>query len=143
MAEYRFNFDVHIFDTDCFNVMWHGAYTKWLEMGRVNLFKSIGVDVSTPDDPNGYVFPVVEQQFRYRSPARFGDVLTLTTKVHASGHKLIFHQECRNLKTDKVTMEATTTIVVLDMRWKPLRRIPESILEKLGQSFEEPTGSAD
>lgn len=136
MAEYRFNFDVHIFDTDCFGVMWHGAYTKWLEMGRVNLFKSVGVPVTGPDAEEGFIFPVVEQTFRYRAPARYGDILTLTTRATPSGHKLIFHQECRNLQSDKVTMEATTTIVLVDRSWKPARRIPAEILEKLGVSKE-------
>lgn len=128
---YRFNFDVHIYDTDCFGVMWHGAYTKWLEMGRVNLFRTIGVEVSTPADKEGYIYPVVDQHFKYKAPARFGDILTLTTRVEAVGHKLVFHQECRNLQTDKVTLEVVTTIVVLDMNWKTQRRIPEVIACKL------------
>lgn len=128
---YRFNFDVHIFDTDCFGVMWHGAYTKWLEMGRVNLFRTLGVAVSTPEDKDGYIYPVVNQHFKYKAPARFGDVLTVTTRVEAVGHKLVFHQECRNLKTDKVTLEVVTTIVVLDMNWKTQRRIPDVIASKL------------
>lgn len=131
MPEYRFNFDVHIFDTDCFGVMWHGAYIKWLEMGRVNLFKSVGIEMSKPDDKEGYIYPVVEQNLRYRSPARMGDVLTLTTRVEAAGHKLIFTQECRNLETDKVTIEAITTIVMLDMNWKTMRRLPATVVEKL------------
>lgn len=131
MKEYRFNLDVHIFDTDCFGVMWHGAYTKWLEMGRVNLFKSVGIELSKPGEENGYIFPVVEQNFRYRAPARMGDVLTLTTRVEVAGHKLIFHQECRNLHTDKVTIDVVTTIVVLDTNWKTQRKIPAAILEKL------------
>ncbi|MBY0402763.1 MAG: thioesterase family protein, partial [Cyanobacteria bacterium] len=121
MIEYRFNFDVHIFDTDCFNVMWHGSYTKWLEMGRVNLFKSVGIQMSKPEDPQGFVYPVVTQNFKFKSPARMGDVLTLTTRVEVQGHKLIFFQECKNLETDKVTIEVETVVVVLDTQWKPLR----------------------
>lgn len=131
MTEYRFNFDVHIFDTDCFNVMWHGSYIKWLEMGRVNLFKSMGIPMSKPEEKDGYIYPIVEQNLRYRSPAKMGDVLTMTTRVEVSGYKLIFHQECRNLETDKVTMEAVTTIVLLDMNWKTQRKLPAFILDKL------------
>jgi acyl-CoA thioester hydrolase len=133
MKSYRFNIDIHIFDTDCYGVMWHGAYLKWLEMGRVNLFKSLGIEFSDPDDPNGYVFPVVEQHLRYRSPAKLGDVLTLTTDVELAGAKLIFKQTCKNLHTDKTTLEAVTTVMVLDANWKPQRRLPETIAKALNE----------
>ncbi len=124
---HSFELDVQIFDTDCFGVMWHGAYTKWLEMGRVKLFEAIGVSVSKPGDADGYIYPVVDQHFRYKSPARFGDMLTLTTRVEAHGHKLVFHQQCHNHTTDKTTIEVQTTIVVLDMNWKTQRRLPEAV----------------
>lgn len=123
--------DVQIFDTDCFGVMWHGAYTKWLEMGRVKLFESLGVEVSKPGDEQGYIFPVVDQHFKYKAPARFGDKLTLSTKVEAQGPKLIFHQTCYDHISERITIEVQTTIVVLDMNWKTQRRLPEAIASKI------------
>ena len=41
--EHTLDIDVQIFDTDCFGVMWHGAYIKWLELGRVKLMESRGI----------------------------------------------------------------------------------------------------
>jgi acyl-CoA thioester hydrolase len=131
LQSHSFDLDVQIFDTDCFGVMWHGAYTKWLEMGRVKLFEAIGVEVSKPGDTDGYIYPVVDQHFRYKSPARFGDTLTLTTTVEAHGHKLVFQQQCHNHTTDKITIEVQTTIVVLDMNWKTQRRLPEVIASRI------------
>ncbi len=131
MKEYRFNLDVHIFDTDCYGVMWHGAYTKWLEMARVNFLKAHGIELSPPDDPEGYVYPVVEQHLKFRSPARMGDVLTLSTTAEIQGHKIIFHQEFCQLETDKPVVQAETTCMVLDSRWKPFRKIPATLAEKL------------
>lgn len=131
MKEYRFNLDVHIFDTDCYGVMWHGAYTKWLEMGRVNFLKAHDIELSKPDDPDGYIYPVVEQQIKFRSPARMGDVLTLVTNVEIRGHKIIFHQAFCQLETDKLVVQAETTCMVLNAQWKPYRKIPAPLLEKL------------
>jgi len=124
--------DVNIFDTDCYGVMWHGAYTKWMEMGRVKLFESQGVVLSKPNDPEGFIYPVVEQNLRYRTSAPYGDKLTLSTRLTVDGYKLIFHQNFRSLATDKITLEATTTVVVVDANWKVQRRLPGKLIEVLG-----------
>lgn len=123
--------DVNIFDTDCFAVMWHGAYTKWMEMGRVKLFEERGLTLSKPDDPNGYIYPVVEQNLRYKSPAPYQDQLTMTTRLVIDGYKLNFSQTFQSKLSGKVTMDSTTTVVVLDANWKLQRKIPEFILNCL------------
>ena len=124
--------DVNIFDTDCFGVMWHGAYTKWLEMGRVKLFESQGLFISKPNDPEGYIYPVVEQNLKYKTPAPYGDKLTMTTRLAVDGYKLVFYQHFRSHNTDKITLEAVTTVVVLDMQWKLQRRLPQAMVDTLG-----------
>ncbi len=130
MKEYSFNFDVHIFDTDCYNVVWHGSYAKWLEMGRVNLFKTIDVDMREMSDKHDIIFPVTEQNIRFRASARFGDVLRLTTWVKVDSPKLIFHQEIRNLHTDKLIIEARTDVVTMNAEGRMYRRFPEIMTEK-------------
>lgn len=126
--------DVNIFDTDCFGVMWHGAYTKWMEMGRVKLFESQGLFLSMPNDPEGYIYPVVEQNMKYKTSAKYGDKLTMSTRLSVEGYKLLFHQSFRSHNTDKVTLEALTTVVVLDANWKLQRRLPQAIIDTLGLS---------
>ena len=124
--------DVNIFDTDCFGVMWHGAYTKWLEMGRVKFLEAQGIALSKPGEPNGYVYPVVEQNFKFKSPATFGDKLTLTTRLAIEGYKLFFYQTFRSHNTDKITVEAVTTAVLVDSDWKVQRRLPDFMIKGLG-----------
>ena len=128
--------DVNIFDTDCYGVMWHGAYTKWMEMGRVKLFESQGVILSKPNEPEGFVYPVVEQNLKFRTSAPYGDKLTLSTRLVVDGYKLIFHQNFRSQTTDKVTLEAITTVVVVDANWKVQRRLPSKLIEVLGLAAE-------
>lgn len=124
--------DVNIFDTDCFGVMWHGAYTKWMEMGRVQLFESQGIFLSKPGDREGYIYPVVEQNFKYKSAAPYGDKLTMTTRLAIEGYKLLFYQTFRSHNTDKITVEAVTTVVVVDADWKLQRRLPDLLANTLG-----------
>ena len=41
-------------DTDCYGIVWHGAYIKWFEVGRVELSHLAGIDFKTLDD-NGNI----------------------------------------------------------------------------------------
>lgn len=127
----EFAFDVQIFDTDCYGVMWHGSYTKWLEMGRVKLLEKLGIKLSLPTDPEGYVYPVAEQTFRFKTPARYGDSVKLVTGLHLDGFKLYFRQAFFNVKNEKTILEAETLNLVVNMNWKLQRQIPKQILEKL------------
>ena len=132
MKEYSFNYDVHIFDTDCYGVVWHGAYTKWLEMGRVNYFKNLlNLDLKEMSDEHDIVCPVTEQTFRFKRPSRMGDVLRLTTRLELEPPKLIFLQEVLNIHTDKVALEARTEVVLINSQGKMYRRYPEFVEEKL------------
>jgi acyl-CoA thioester hydrolase len=135
MKAYQFDISVQIFDTDCFGVMWHGAYTKWLEMGRVDFLKSVGIELSKPGKEDGYIYPVVEQNLRFRAPARMGDRLTITTSVEMEGYKLVFSQTCWDHDSEKTTLEAKTTVVILDSQWRTHRKIPHHLAEKLSKKI--------
>ncbi len=135
MPTHTLNLDVHIFDTDCYGVMWHGAYIKWLEMGRVELLKQCGQQLSMPNDSSPdsdtLIYPVVEQNLKFKSPARLNDPLVLTTSVEIQGHKLVFSQNFTQKTSDKLVLEAVTTCVVLNENWKPYRKVPEPLLSSL------------
>ena len=38
---------VYYSDTDAYGVVWHGAYLRWLEKGRVDLCNDLGIDLVT------------------------------------------------------------------------------------------------
>lgn len=123
--------DVQIFDTDCFGVMWHGAYIKWLELGRVKLMEDRDIRLSRPDETQGYIYPVVDQQLRFKSPAPYQEKLTLTTTLTIEGFRLNFHQQFKAHSTGKVTLDAKTVVMICDMDWKLQRKVPQVLLEKL------------
>lgn len=125
---HQFEVEVHIFDTDCYGIMWHGAYTKWTEMGRVNLCRSVGMEIAEPmSRPESFLFPVLEQTMRYRSPARLGDTLLVETTVQVESYKLVFKTVFRNKETGKLVVEGLTTIVILTPDWQLCRKIPPHI----------------
>ena len=42
MMKHIFEQKVYYSDTDSYGVVWHGAYLRWLEMGRVELCEMMG-----------------------------------------------------------------------------------------------------
>lgn len=145
---YRFSWDVQVFDTDAYGVMWHGAITKWLEQGRVDWLKKAGVALidphrpPTPEDnhPCPYIFPVTHQQVVYKAPARLHDTLRLSTWVGITKNRWQFVQQTHRLgaeSTETLTIAAITECATLDLTWRPIRAIPETLVtfidERLAQ----------
>jgi acyl-CoA thioester hydrolase len=130
-----YQFEVHVFDTDCYGVMWHGAYLKWLEAARDKAVADCGVNLQTPNE--GWVYPVAEQNLRFRKGGRLRDKITIETQISIQGPRLNFHQTMlRSSAIDgsiiETLMEALTTCVVCDATtFKPLRRIPEVLQQAL------------
>ncbi|MEB3207182.1 MAG: acyl-CoA thioesterase [Vampirovibrionales bacterium] len=133
---------VQIYDTDCYGVMWHGAYSKWLEQARVKWLLDRGIDLSRPPyDPQSRacLFPVVSQQLAFKAPAYFGDVLTFVTTGHREGRcRLVFeqHVQKQGVDSDRVTttLVATTVCTVVDERWRPMRQLPSAIADAFGDN---------
>lgn len=131
-------FTVHIFDTDCYGVMWHGAYVKWLEMARCQLLTQLGIALGQPGE--GYVYPVVRQEHHFRKPARLNDALLVFTNVQVQGPRLVFQQTIARPADDPtaagpVLLASTTTCAVCDAAFKPFRRVPADLLEALAPAL--------
>jgi acyl-CoA thioester hydrolase len=122
---HTFTYSVHIFDTDCYGVAWHGSYTKWLEMGRVNLFQQAGISMKEFSETSNIVFPVTEQHVRYKSSAHLEETLCLSTSLMLSEPKAIFNQVLIEQDTQRLVIEAMTTIVLTNRAGKLYRRFPE------------------
>ncbi len=68
-------------ECDGLQIVWHGHYVSYLEDGRDafgRAFEFGYLDVRR----EGYVVPLVHVSLDYRKPARFGQVLTVTTRLH-------------------------------------------------------------
>lgn len=129
---------VQIFDTDCYGVMWHGSYIKWLEMGRVQYFAELGYTLPGPADRPCHVFPVVNQNLTFRSPGQLWATLNLTTQLRIDRSRLIFEQTFTCGSTQKTIMTAETTCAIVEAtdegQWKPLRKLPDTVQHALNKA---------
>jgi acyl-CoA thioester hydrolase len=121
---------VYYNDTDCYGVVWHGAYIKWFEIGRVELSHLAGIDFKMLDDMK-LLMPVVELNCRYKSPAKVMDELCISTELkELKKISVTFLHTVRNTASNNLILTASTTIVAIDQNGKLQKNMPEFLYEK-------------
>src|SRR6516164_5397729 len=77
-------------ETDAMGFVHHSRYLQYFEMGRVELLRSHGHSYADLERA-GVLFVVVRAEVRYKSPARYDDELSLTTRIEKQTHVRIDH----------------------------------------------------
>lgn len=63
-------FTVEFYDVDSMQVVWHGNYAKFFEVGRCALLEHIGYGYIEMEK-SGYAWPVVDMRIKYARPLVF------------------------------------------------------------------------
>ncbi len=129
----KHGFKVKVFpgDTDCYGVVWHGAYLKWLEAGRIEILEQIDIKFQEMS-VLGILMPVTELKIRYKHFARAYDELSIETSIkELAKARLTFYQEIKNINTGDLILHAAVTGVTTDKNGKLYRVIPDYLQEKL------------
>mgnify|MGYP005857001911 CR=1 FL=1 len=124
MNEHTISFRVRYPEVDAMGYVHHSRFFQYFELGRVELLRAMGIAYADLER-RGIYFAVVKAECKYKVPARYDELLTLTTRVARLTHVRIDHTyELR--RGDVVLAEATTTIACVD-REGQLRQIPAEI----------------
>src|SRR5205823_157075 len=67
-------------ETDRMGLLHHANYLVYFEQGRTELLRGLGLSYRDMED-QGFFLVLTKVQVRYRSPARYDDLLTLRTMV--------------------------------------------------------------
>lgn len=67
-------------DTDAMGVAYHANYLVWFEVGRTEYMRACGLPY-TEFEAQGIFVPVVEAGIRWRTPARYDDLLRVETTI--------------------------------------------------------------
>ena len=133
MFEHQIKFRVLYSDTDKMGYMYYGQYAKYLEMGRVEALRSLGLSYKSMED-KGVMLPVLDLKIKYLKPLFYDDKVTLTTKVcDMPDTRIYFEYELKNPKGQPTTL-AETTLVFVDRNGKPCM-IPENFKSKIKTYF--------
>ena len=111
------------------NHVYHSRYLDLLEAARGEFIRSIGRTVLHWQEKD-VIFPVIEARLRYKSPARYDDLLavevwpSLVERVRLNfGHRILNQH-------GKLILEAETFHACTGIDEKP-KRMPEELVEKL------------
>ncbi len=126
---------VYYADTDAYGVVWHGAYLRMMEKGRVLYCDELGLDLVSLKK-HDVLIPVTTLNIRYRSSAKIEEHYTVTTTISKKTPlSITFHQTITNAETGKTYTEADVTCVAVNSEGKLYRRLPEV----LANTFQEDT----
>jgi len=117
---HRFGLRVYYEDTDLAGIVYYANYLKFIERGRSEWVREMGVDQAAMKRDEGVVFAVRRVEADYRSPAHYDDELVVTTQVDAvTGARLVLRQTVE--RQGDVLFEASVTIVAIGESGAPAR----------------------
>lgn len=124
------SFRVRYGETDQMGVVYYGNYAQYLELGRVEWLRALGVTYKHMEE-NGIMLPVVSLQIRYKKPARYDDLITVATSLKKKpGVKIEFEYKIYN-EVQELLAEANTVLAFVDLHSRSPVACPDYILEKL------------
>ncbi|MFN3146879.1 MAG: tol-pal system-associated acyl-CoA thioesterase [Paracoccaceae bacterium] len=122
---HRYDLRVYYEDTDMAGIVYYANYLKFIERARSEWVEGLGIDQGRLRDEHGVVFVVRRVEADYLAPARYGDHLTVTTRVaDDTGVRLTLDQQVAC--GDRVLFRALVTIVILGETGMPTR-LPDSL----------------
>lgn len=80
---HRFQTRVYYEDTDLAGIVYHANYLRFIERARSEMVREAGVSQTAMKAKRGLVFAVRRMEIDFLAPARFEDVLTVTTDLVA------------------------------------------------------------
>ncbi|MFD2174622.1 tol-pal system-associated acyl-CoA thioesterase [Rhodobacter lacus] len=127
----RHDFPIRVYyeDTDLAGIVYYANYLKFIERGRSEWVRDLGVDQVALKRDQGLVFAVRRVEADYLKPAKFDDELTVTTELVAeTGARFIVEQGV--WRGGEKLFAATVTIVCLTEAGAAAR-LPAEVRRKL------------
>jgi len=129
-AAHRMQIRVYYEDTDLAGIVYYANYLKYFERGRTELLRVHGIDQGALKAESGLVFVVTRVAVDYLAPARFDDLLEVTTALDQLGRA-----SARLLQAawrgDTCLVRGTVALACIDATGRP-RRFPEPVRAALG-----------
>jgi len=117
-------------ETDQMGVVYHGNYAQFLEMGRIEWLRELGISYRKMEE-DGIMLPVISLNINYKKSARYDDVVNVKTQLKKIPTvKIDFDYEITNEQGEILTL-ANTVLAFIDMKTNKPVRAPEFILDRL------------
>jgi acyl-CoA thioester hydrolase len=109
-------------ETDRMGLLHHANYLVYFEQGRTELLRAQGLTYKDMED-QGWLLVLTQLEVRYRSPARYDDLLTLRTIVERVTAVRIDHRY-EVLRDGTLLADGKSTLACVDRAGK-LQALPD------------------
>lgn len=118
-------------ETDQMGIVYHPNYLVWCEIGRTELMRSLGA-AYRETEAAGIRLAVAEASVRYLSPARYDDLILVTTTLAELGSRgVTFDYTIAHADTGTRLATARTKLIATDARGR-VTAMPSAIRGALG-----------
>ena len=117
-------------ETDQMGYVYYGNYAQYLEVGRVEWLRNLGVSYKSLEE-SGIMLPVLNLNVNYIKPAKYDDLLTIVTSLSKKPLvKIEFDFEIFNEQKELLT-RGYTSLVFIDMKKNKPTKAPQELLDKI------------
>lgn len=132
MLAHQTRLRVRYAETDQMGVVYHANYLIWMEIGRVELVRSLGIDYKALEEQEGLCLAVTAASCRYLHPARYDQEILVEAEIaSASSRRVEFVYRIGSAEPERLLAEGSTRHVWLNREWRPAR-LPERYHAALG-----------
>ncbi|WP_242149008.1 YbgC/FadM family acyl-CoA thioesterase [Sphingomonas sp. BAUL-RG-20F-R05-02] len=133
--EHQLPVRVYFEDTDLSGMVYHANYLKFMERGRSDMLRVLGIDQQAAHAGGEGNYVVTDLAIRYRAPARLGDAVVVTTRLEKLGAaRLVIQQRVR--RGAVVLAEGHVTVAFAAPSGRA-RRQPAAWIEAFGRFLPE------
>jgi len=124
------SFRIRYGETDQMGIVYHGNYAQYLEMGRIEWLRSLGISYKTMEE-SGVILPVISLEIKYKKSAFYDDLITVVTRLKSKpAVRIEFEYEIYNEKRELLAT-ANTVLAFMNKETKRPIRCPGYLLEKI------------
>ncbi len=122
-------------DTDKMQFVYNGKYLEYIEVGRAELLRSIGLPYSEVET-RGYQLPLIEAGLKYKQPAMYDELLELEA-INRELYSAKVHIEyiVSKKETGEIVAEGSTTHMFIKSDSKKPTRPPQFYIDALKEYF--------
>ena len=121
-------------ETDQMGYCYYGNYALFLEIGRVEALRSLGITYKSLENTE-ILLPVLELNIKYIKPSFYDDLIAIKTTISILPNvKIFFEYEIYNEKKELITKASTTLVFINKSTMRPTK-CPENLLLKLKPYF--------
>ena len=112
-------------ETDQMRVVYHANYLVWMEVGRVELVRSRGINYKELEQTEGLFLAVIDVHCRYLFPARYDqEIVVYTEVVHSNARKVEFAYHIHSVEDHRLLVQGGTRHIWVNREMHPTR-LPE------------------